>query len=174
MPQGLIEDNAGQAHIGQARYATPEGPMLQNGAAWFLIADGRRARVLIEERRGAILSEPADLKFEIGAGDLYEPQDRPARAFDSAGTGRHAMDGGRNLHEEEEEKFLRRVAQHIGAAEKTGSFHHLVIAAPPRALGILRNHLAPAVLARIRAEAAKDLLAETAPELRERLRELLR
>ncbi len=29
--------------------------MLQNGPAWFLLADGRRARVLIEERRGAAL-----------------------------------------------------------------------------------------------------------------------
>lgn len=148
--------------------------MLQNGPAWFLVADGRRARVLIEPRRGAALEEPADWAMEIGPGELYDPQDRPARSHDSVGTGRHAMDRGRSLHEQEEEKFLKRVADRIGQAEKHKQFHHLVIAAPPRALGLLRGLLSPAAQGRIRAETPKDLLDEPADKLRDRLRELLR
>jgi protein required for attachment to host cells len=148
--------------------------MLQDGPAWFLLADGRRARVLIEPRRGASLEEPADWVMEISPDELYSPQDRPPRSFDSVGPGRHAMDAGRNLHEAEEEKFLKRVADRLGEAEKHKRFDHLVIAAPPRALGLLRNFLPTAAQARIRAETAKDLLAEDAPKLRERLRELLR
>jgi protein required for attachment to host cells len=148
--------------------------MLQDGPAWFLVADGRRARLLIEPRRGATLQEPADWAMEIGPDELYDPQDRPARAFDSVGGGRHAMDRGRSLHEQEEEKFLKRVAARIGEAEKTKSFDHLVIAAPPRALGLLRTHLPQSAQSRIRAETPKDLLDEEAPKLRERLRELLR
>lgn len=146
--------------------------MLQNGRAWFLVADGRRARLLCEERRGAALTEPWSM--EIGEEDTYDPQDRPPRSFDRVGAGRHAMDKGRSLHEQEEENFLKRVAQRVTDAEKQGEFDHLVIAAPPRALGLLREKLANAVQARILADTPKDLVDENAEQLRERLSELMR
>ncbi|MGE0532219.1 MAG: host attachment protein [Hyphomonadaceae bacterium] len=148
--------------------------MLQDGTAWMLVADGRRARVLVEQRRGATLEEPAEWVMEISQEDLYDPQDRPPRSFDRVGQGRHAMDGGRSLHEAEEEKFLKRVADRLGEAEKHRAFDHLVIAAPPRALGLLRNLLPPGAKARIRADLSKDLVDEPATKLRERLTELLR
>lgn len=147
--------------------------MLQKGKLWFLIADGRRARVLVEAKRGAVLEEPAEWVFVIGDEDRYTPQDRPARAFDSTGAGRHAMDGGRNLHEQEEVNFLTRVATRISDAEKQGAFEHLVIAAPPRALGLLRPLLSDLARARVRADLAKDVLSEEPPRLRERLRDAL-
>lgn len=148
--------------------------MLQDGTAWILVADGRRARVLVEQRRGANLEEPSDWAMEISEEDLYDPQDRAPRSFDRAGAGRHAMDGGRSLHEAEEEKFLKRVATRVGEAEKQNQFDHLVIAAPPRALGLLRNMLPPGAKSRIRADLSKDLLSESAPQLRDRINELLR
>lgn len=148
--------------------------MLQDGTAWMLVADGRRARVLVEQRRGSTLEEPAEWVMEISQEDLYDPQDRPPRSFDRVGQGRHAMDGGRSLHEAEEEKFLKRVADRLGEAEKHRAFDHLVIAAPPRALGLLRNLLPPGAKARIRADLSKDLVDEPAAKLRERLTELLR
>ena len=148
--------------------------MLQDGSTWFLLADGRRARVLVEPRRGARLEARDDLAMAIGPDELYDAQDRPPRSFDRIGAGRHAMDKGRSLHEQEEFNFLRRVAERISQAEKHQLFDHIVIAAPPRALGILRNLLPFGVRSRIRAEAAKDLLDEGAPKLGERLRELLR
>ena len=148
--------------------------MLETGRLWFLVADGRRARILVEERRGATLAEPQELRFEIGPEDLYEPQDRPPRAHDRVGDARHAMDGGRNLHEAEEEKFLRRVATAIIEAHRAERFEHLAIAAPPRALGLLRAALPDAVKARVRGEAAIDVVSEASADLRERLRDLLR
>lgn len=148
--------------------------MIESGSAWFLVADGRRARVLVEPRRGAPLEEPAEWAMEIGQDEIYDIQDRPPRSFDRAGAGRHAMDKGRNLHEQEEEKFLKRVADRLTEAEKHKQFDHLAIAAPPRALGLLRSLLPSAVQSRIRGEAPKDLLDEPAPALRERLRDLLR
>lgn len=148
--------------------------MLKEGAVWFLVADGRRARMLIEERRGAALTEQADWIMEISADELYEPQDRAPRAHDRMGAARHAMDEGRNLHEEEEAKFLKRVANRIGEAEKKGAFSHLVVAAPPRALGLLRASLPGAALQRVRADLAKDIVDEDAPALRARLQDLLR
>jgi len=148
--------------------------MLQDGTAWILVADGRRARVLIEQRRGANLEEPSDLGMEISEDELYDIQDRAPRSFDRAGAGRHAMDGGRSLHEMEEEKFLKRVAERLGEAEKQNQFDHLVIVAPPRALGLLRDLLPAGAKSRIRADLSKDLLSEPAPKLRERLTDMMR
>jgi protein required for attachment to host cells len=84
------------------------------------------------------------------------------------------MDGGRSLHEAEEEKFLQRVADRVCEADKHKQFEHLVIAAPPRALGILRDKLSKGVHARIRAAAPKDVLDEDTRTLRDRLTELMR
>jgi len=148
--------------------------MLESGSAWFLLADGRRARVLVEDRRGGELRELDDWAVEIGPDDLYQAQDRPSRSHDRVGPGRHAMDKGVPLHEQEEENFLKRLAARLGEAENRGEFVHLAIAAPPRALGLLRGFLSTGVQARVRAETPKDLLDEGAPKLRERLRELLR
>jgi protein required for attachment to host cells len=146
--------------------------MLQEGRTWFLVADGRRARLLSEARRGAQLEEPWSM--EIGPEDMYDEQDRPPRSFDRTGMGRHAMDKGRDLHEQEEEKFLKRVSERVGEAEKQKQFDHLVIAAPPRALGLLRTMLPPNAQARIRAATPKDVLDEDVGRLRARLVELLR
>lgn len=146
--------------------------MIEAGSTWFLLADGRRARVLVEPCRGAQLSE--DWSMEIGPDELYDVQDRPPRAFESASPARHAMDKGRNLHEAEEEKFIKRVAERLTQAEKQKQFDHLAIAAPPRALGLLRNALSNAVQARVRAETPKDLVDENADNLRDRLRNMMR
>src|SRR5574338_208908 len=146
--------------------------MLQDGAAWLLLADGRRTRILREARRGAPLELTDSL--EIGENELYDPQDRPPRSFDRMGAGRHAMDKGRSLHEQEEPNFLKRVAERIAEAERQNQFDHLVIAAPPRALGLLREMLPDGARSRICAETAKNLLDEDLPQLRERLRDMLR
>lgn len=148
--------------------------MLENGKTWLLVADGRRARVLIEPRRGAALQTPKNWALEIGPDETYDAQDRPPRSFDRVGAGRHAMDKGRSLHEQEEENFLKRVAERITDAEKHGQFEHLAIAAPPRALGFLRAQLPPAVRARVRAETPKDVVDENTDALRERLHDMLR
>src|SRR5215470_3294630 len=111
---------------------------MESGRTWILLADGRRARLLVEQHRGGELLEPSDWVMKISEDELYDLQDRPPRAFDRVGPGRHAMDRGFDPHEDEERKFLHRVASRLAEAARTGQFHHLVLAAPPRALGALR------------------------------------
>ena len=143
--------------------------MINGGVTWVLLADGRRARVLVEAKRGGAVAEQA--AWEISEDELYDPRDRPPRSYDSAGVGRHAMDGGVDLHEEEEKKFLKRVAGELSDACQAHAFDHLVIAAPPRALGLLRSALPDAVRRKIQTETAKDLLSETGEAVRARLKE---
>lgn len=148
--------------------------MLESGMLWFVVADGRRARVWAQARRGEALDERADLATQISPEDSYEPQDRPARAHDRIGAGRHAMDKGRSLHEQEEENFLRRLASRINEEVKQQQFAHLAIAAPPRALGLLRVLLSDAASAALRADLDKDVVDEGGEALRARLTEMLR
>jgi protein required for attachment to host cells len=146
--------------------------MIQEGRTWVLAADGRRARVFSEPRRGVALN--AEWSMEIGPEDLFELQDRPPRSFDRVGPGRHSMEGNFDPHEEEERRFLRRVANRVAEAAKAKAFDYLALIAAPRALGVLRETLPPAVLAMVTTEAAKDILDEDAQRVRERLMEMRR
>jgi protein required for attachment to host cells len=142
------------------------------GRTWILLADGRRARLLVEPRRGGELSESKDWTMSISEAELYDLQDRPPRAFDRVGVGRHAMDGGFDPRAEEERKFLLRVARRLTDAVKAKQLQHLVLAASPRALGVLREALPAEARALVRHETPKDLLDEPAEKIRERLANL--
>jgi protein required for attachment to host cells len=128
----------------------------------------------MQSGRSAALEERTDLAMRLESEDAYEPQDRPPRAHDSVGAGRHAMDKGGSLHEQEEENFLRRVADRINEAAKHQQFAHLAIAAPPRALGLLRPLLSDAASGALRADLDKDVVDEGSEALRARLMAILR
>jgi protein required for attachment to host cells len=148
--------------------------MLEGGMLWLVVADGRRARVWTQARRGDHLEARADLAMHLGPEDAYDPQDRPPRTHESVGGARHAMDGGHSLHEREEHNFLRRLADRINDGAKHERFEHLVISAPPRALGALRSLLSDAASALLRADLDKDVVDEDAAALHARLIDLLR
>lgn len=148
--------------------------MLQQGEVWFLIVDGRQARVLAEVRRGAELRELSDWTMSLSDEDALEAQDRPPRTFDRVGPGRHAVGDDRDLRQEEEDRFAKRVVERLEAASQAGAFAHLVVAAPPRALGVFRGLLSSALQAKLRADIAKDLLKEDAAALKPRLEAALR
>lgn len=139
------------------------------GRTWILLADGRKARLLDEPTRGGVLHAIRDL--EISDDDLYDPQDRPPRSFESVGTHRHGMET-QSLHEKEEQNFLKRVASQIAEFEKHNAFDQLVLMAPPRALGLLHDMLPAGVKARITYEAPKDVVAEDVQAIRKRLADL--
>ena len=148
--------------------------MLEQGEAWFLVADGRKARMWLQVRRGASLERVADGEMNFSDEDALEAQDRPARVHESVGPMRHGSGDDRDLRQEEEDRFLARVTQRLDKLAQAGGFAHLVIAAPPRALGVLRGLLTPALQQRLRAEIPKDVLKEPQPNLQARFAEALR
>jgi protein required for attachment to host cells len=145
---------------------------MEAGRTWILLTDGRRARLLVEPRRGGELIEPDEWAMKISDEELYEMQDRPPRSFDRVGAGRHAMDRGFDPRLEEERKFLQRVADRLAEAARSRQFDHLVLAAPPRALGMLREALPAQAHTLISHETPKDILDEPTDKVRERLANL--
>ena len=47
--------------------------MLETGEAWFLVADGRKARIWSEARRGAALQRIADGDMDFSDADTRTP-----------------------------------------------------------------------------------------------------
>jgi protein required for attachment to host cells len=131
--------------------------MIRQGE-WVVVCDGGKALVL--ENAG-------DEKFpNLKTREVYEEEapmtheqgtDAPGRAINSVGARRSAMDQ-TDWHEQQENRFLRRLVTHLEAAVNAGEARSLIVVAPPRALGILRQAYSPNLRAALRAEIDKDLV----------------
>lgn len=139
---------------------------------WVLVADSGRARLFRAGGARAPLEEQTDLVMP--AARLREQEllsDRPGRAFDSAGRGRHAMEPATPAKEVESRRFAARIAALLDAERQAGAFARLVLVAPPAFLGQLRAALGDPVRALVGAEVHKDLVRLDAAALREHLPE---
>ncbi|MHA1600543.1 MAG: host attachment protein [Alphaproteobacteria bacterium] len=125
---------------------------------WILIADGARARIVLNDGPGRGVRPGPDKDFEgMNAPSREIVSDKPGRSFDSAGQGRHSMEPHTDPHEHEQRTFHHRLAVYLDQAEKRGDFDRLVVVAPPKALGNLRRELTDATRAKVVGELNKDL-----------------
>ena len=125
---------------------------------WVLVCDGTKALVL---------ANAGDEKFPtLKTREVYEQEDprtheqgtdAPGRSINSVDARRSAMEQ-TDWHLQAEQRFLQRVAGHLDAAVNAGEAKALIIVAPPRALGVLRQAYSHNVRAALRAEIDKDLV----------------
>ena len=113
------------------------------GTTWVLVADARQARVLEVEDAGLVPRLRSTVKAPAPEGQHRSPE--------------HGWTHGPDPRAEQEE---RRLAQTLVQALEKGMaenhFRHLVLVAPPRLLGTLRESLPRGVADRMRASTAKD------------------
>jgi protein required for attachment to host cells len=141
---------------------------------WVVVADSARARLFRAAGNRAPLEEQTDLLLPdalLREQDLVS--DRPGRAFDSAGAGRHAMEPRTSAKEVESRRFAARIADLLEAERQAGAYGRLVLVAPPAFLGYLRVALGDEVRALVSSELNKDLLRMDAGAIREHLPEYL-
>jgi protein required for attachment to host cells len=125
---------------------------------WVVVCDGKKALVLENVGDEKFLNlktrevyEQPDLKTrELGT-------DAPGRAFSSVGAGRSAVEQ-TDWHAQEEDRFLRKLAERLDAAISAGQAQALILIAPPRALGVLRQTYSRGLRAAVRAEIDKDFV----------------
>ena len=137
--------------------------------AWVVVSDAVKALVLRNDGEGGKLAltrletafQPVPLSHELGT-------EGPGRVFKSGGGGRSAVDI-TDLHLEEETVFLIHLAEQLDKAVQEHKVKAIVLVAPPRALGILRQHLAEPTRKLISAELNKDLARLTLPEIESHL-----
>jgi protein required for attachment to host cells len=126
---------------------------------WLVVADGQRATVYHNSGPGK------GLEIIPGMGGHQEVpkssdlvSDAPGRMQGSAGgNGATAMTSRTDPHELEEKRFTEGVAEEVNRAALDKQFDRLILAAPPRTLGILRKSLSSHATDRVIAEFDKDL-----------------
>ncbi len=124
---------------------------------WVMACDGRKM-LLMRNRGSAVLpelevSETLEAASNPSTGE--QGNDRPGRAFHPGG--RSAMEE-TDRHEAGEQAFAGEVAGAVAAALASARSGGLVVAAPPRMMGYLRNELPGEVRSRVKAEVTKELV----------------
>ena len=123
---------------------------------WLVVADGGKA---------LILENVGDQKFpNLRMKETFEHNDsktsdigtdKPGRSISSVGSARSAMEQ-TDWHEQEEQRFLGRLAARLDKAVLGGEVKNLILIAPPRAIGTLRKAISSHVREAIHTEIEKD------------------
>ncbi|HET7717215.1 MAG TPA: host attachment family protein [Bauldia sp.] len=136
---------------------------------WVIVCDGRKSIVLENigdevypdlRTRQALVAEAAPTS-ELGT-------DRPGRVHQSVGTARSAVEQ-TDWHDRDEEEFLRALIGRLDKAIQAKEVSHVVIVAPPRALGMLRKHYTQHVRDALVAEVDKDLASHPVTDIEKHL-----
>ncbi|MGD9387224.1 MAG: host attachment protein [Gammaproteobacteria bacterium] len=125
---------------------------------WVVVASSTRCRIFTQSRHNAPLEELEDLVHPEGRlHDRDLASDKPGRAYDSSGSGRHGMGQPVSPTEQENIRFAKTVAERIDAGRKAQAFERLVLMADPRFLGHLRHGLSAATRNCLSTEIPKNL-----------------
>ena len=136
---------------------------------WVVVCDG--AKALILENAG----DAQDLNLKTR--EVYEQKnkatheqgtDAPGRAFNSVGNARSSMEQ-TDWHQRSETAFLEELVKTLDRELSAGSFKSVVVCAPPRALGVLRQAYTPALKQAVRAEVDKDFVKIPVHEIEKHL-----
>jgi protein required for attachment to host cells len=137
---------------------------------WVVVASSTRCRIFTQQKHSGPLLQIDELEHPEGRlrGRDFA-SDRPGRAFDSFGSGRHAMGQPVNPADQEAIRFAKTVAEKIDLARKKARFERLVLVADPRFLGHLRQGLSSATRHLLTTELHKNLADADPKSIREAL-----
>ncbi|HVY58941.1 MAG TPA: host attachment protein [Xanthobacteraceae bacterium] len=136
---------------------------------WVVVCDGAKALVL--ENAGDEMFPNLKTK------EVYEQEDAktseqgadsPGRAFSSVGEMRSAV-GQTDWHDQSERAFLEKLAGHLDSEITAGRTKGLILIAPPRALGMIRQAYTNTLRGALRAEIDKDLVKLPVHEIEKHL-----
>ncbi|HTT06465.1 MAG TPA: host attachment protein [Steroidobacteraceae bacterium] len=153
-----------------------------------VVADEAVARFYDLERRTELLPGRGVLRVAVNLTDpaahLHDrdfKSDRPGRVYDHAAapngrrgaTGHHATGSEHRPREIEAQAFARRIASRLQDDYTRGAPDHVVLIAPPRFLGLLRQALPESISKLVTEEIHKDLVREPPDALQAHLAALL-
>lgn len=133
-----------------------------------VVADERKATFFDASRPERGLAERLSLENPTrGLKDTDLESDRPGRRYGGtngsqggAQSHHHAVDGERSTERHELTLFAKQVGERIEAARVNHEFDKLVLVAPPKMLGLIRQALPAQAQALLAAEVAKDLVRQ--------------
>jgi protein required for attachment to host cells len=139
--------------------------------AWVVVCDGGKALVLenVGDEKFPNLQTRETFRHEPSptAGQDVDP---PVQGQAPAADNRLAPQEARS-RDQGERGFLRKLCRYLAEAVTNGRATSLILVAPPRAMGILRDELSPAARDAVHAEMTRDLTNLPAHEIEKRLSE---
>jgi protein required for attachment to host cells len=136
---------------------------------WVVVCDGSKALFLqnagdskfpnLQTRE--VMEQKVPATSEIGS-------DKPGRSHSSVGPGRSAVNQ-TDFHTQQEIEFLRSIMAKLDAAAQAGQMKSIIIVAPPRAIGVLRQHYTHALKKTVREEIQKDYVRMPVYEIEKHL-----
>jgi len=136
---------------------------------WVVVCDG--AKSLILENAGDAMApnlKTKEVHAQPDAKTSEQGTDAPGRSISSADGRRSAVEQ-TDWHDQAEQKFLIDLAKRLNVAVAGGETKSLIIVAPPRALGVLRQHYSAGVRKSVRAEIDKDYVRMPVHEIEKHL-----
>jgi len=136
---------------------------------WVVVCDGKKALVLenvgdqkfpnLKTRK--VYEQPDPKTRELGT-------DEPGRSFSSVSPTRSAMEQ-TDWHDQSERRFLEDLVARLDAEILAGKLKSLIMIAPPRALGVMRNAYSSHLRGVLRAELDKDFVKMPVHEIERHL-----
>lgn len=137
---------------------------------WLLVADGAEAQVYAVEPVTFRLTPLKQGRFrhrDVASRNLVS--DRPGRTFNSRGKIHHALEPRVSPHQAAEDLFLKTVGKTIGPLMRAAKVGDLLIAAPPKAMAVLRKSMIKTVQDKIALEITHEWTKLAPLEMTKRL-----
>jgi protein required for attachment to host cells len=136
---------------------------------WVVVCDGAKALVLenvgdekfLNLKTREVYEQPHALTHEQGT-------DAPGRAYSSVGAARSAV-GQTDWHEQDEQRFLKELMGRLDTAVTAGRLKSMIVVAPPRALGVIRQAYSQQLRGVLQDELDKDLVKMPVHEIEKHL-----
>jgi protein required for attachment to host cells len=136
---------------------------------WVVVCDGKKALLFENLGDTKILKlKTREVHEQPDAKTGEQGTDAPGRSINSIDSRRSAMEQ-TDWHDQEEERFLQRLASRLDAEVNAGNAKSVIVVAPPRALGVLRQAYSQNLRNVLRAEIDKDLVKMPVDEIERRL-----
>jgi protein required for attachment to host cells len=123
-----------------------------------LLANEREARMLENEGVGKGIHQVRHLDRTQVSGDDIAYSDQPGRSQPGVGASHHGVEPSSSEVRQNRERFAADLTQVLGAAWAKGGYDRLVVSAPPKMLGALRDVRPASLTGALLGELDKDLL----------------
>ncbi|MCB2106095.1 MAG: host attachment protein [Rhodobacteraceae bacterium] len=135
---------------------------------WLLVADGAQAQIYKVEPITFRLVPLPNGRFKQ-SGKHKGTKAGAGRSFNSANAARHAMEPHTDPHQGAEDRFLHDVAKALNEMARGKAVEDIMIAAPPKAMAVLRKVMNKAVQKKIAYEVTREWTKVPPPDMTRRL-----
>ena len=129
--------------------------MTHDSGTWILVMDSKQALFYLKDQHGHLVKNHIII-YATSDSECENTRNSLGRSFDSAGNARHFIEPHLDKHTQEQMSFVREVNQYLQEALNEHAYDKLIIVAPPKILGLLRQMLSKNVMGVVAQEINKE------------------